>query len=155
MPAPISLDLRKRVLADFRAGPAFAQLGRTYSVGAEWSRRFIGRFQAAGGIAARPPLGKKLPFHRRRETGIRAAVAGQPDPTLEIPRARLGVEVGLATLHAALRAPGISCEEKRWPPRSARGPTSSGDGRNSTPRSRLAPAPAASFSPTKPGSKPT
>ena len=103
-----SLDLRQRVLQDFQAGLNFARLGRKYSVSAEWTRQFIRRFQATGEIAARPPRIQKLPFHRRHETELRAAVAEQPDLTLEALRTRLGLDVSLGTLWNALAALKIS-----------------------------------------------
>ena len=80
---PFSLDLRQRVLADYQAGLSFAELGRKYTTSAEWVRQFIRRYEATGEIAARPPRIKKPPFHRRHEAQLRAAVAEQPDLTLE------------------------------------------------------------------------
>ncbi|MBX3400999.1 MAG: transposase [Gemmataceae bacterium] len=64
-----SLDLRTRVLADFQAGPTFAELGRKYSTSAEWVGQFIRRFEATGEVDARPPRDKRVPFHRRYEPG--------------------------------------------------------------------------------------
>ena len=103
-----SLDLRPRVLADYQAGLSFAELGRKYSTSAEWVRQFIRRYQATGEIAARPPRIKKLPFHRRHEAELRAAVAEQSDLTLEGLRAKLGIDVSIGTLWNALRALKIS-----------------------------------------------
>ena len=99
-----SLDLRQRVLADYQAGLCFAELGRKYSTSAEWARQFIRRYQATGEIAARPPIPKTIPFHRRHEVELRAAIAEQPDLTLEGLRAKLGIEVSIGTLFNALRA---------------------------------------------------
>jgi transposase len=101
---PFSVDLRQRVLADYEAGLSFAALGRKYSTSAEWVRQFIRRYQATGEIAARPPIPKTVPFHRRHEVELRAAIAEQPDLTLEALRTKLGLPVSLGTLHNALRA---------------------------------------------------
>jgi len=103
-----SLDLRERVLADYLAGLSFADLGRKYSTSAEWVRQFIRRYEASGEIAARPPRIKKLPFHRRHEADLRAALAEQPDLTLEALRTKLGLTVSIGTLWTALRALKIS-----------------------------------------------
>lgn len=103
-----SLDLRTRVLADFQAGLKFAELGRKYSVSAEWARQFIRRDQATGEIAARPPVNRRVPFHRRHEAAHRAAVAANPSLTLEALRPTLGVACDLSTLWHALRASKIS-----------------------------------------------
>jgi transposase len=99
-----SLDLRQRVLADYQAGLTFAELGRKYTTSAEWVRQFVRRYEATGEVAARPPRIKKLPFHRRHEADLRAAVAAQPDLTLEGLRAKLGLDVSIGTLWYALRA---------------------------------------------------
>ena len=103
-----SLDLRTRVLADFQAGMTFAELGRKYSTSAEWVRQFIRRYQASGEVEAQPPLNRRVPFHRRHETELRAAVAGNPSLTLEALRTQLGVDCDLSTLWHALRALKIS-----------------------------------------------
>jgi transposase len=105
---PFSLDLRQRVLADYQAGLCFAELGRKYTTSAEWVRQFIRRYEATGEVAARPPRIKKLPFHRRHEAELRAAIAGQPDLTLEGLRAKLGLDVSIGTLWNALQALRIS-----------------------------------------------
>jgi len=132
---PFSLDLRQRVLADFQAGLTFAELGRKYTTSAEWARQFIRRYEATGEVAARPPRIKKPPFHRRHEADLRAAVAAQPDLTLEGLRARLGLDVSIGTLWTALRALKISFKKRSWrPSRTAR--TSPPGGRSSGPCSR-------------------
>lgn len=108
-----SLDLRTRVLADFQAGLNFAELGRKYSVSAEWARQFIRRHQATGEVAARPPVNRRVPFHRRHETALRAAVAENPSLTLDALRTTLGVACDLSTLWHALRALKISFKKRR------------------------------------------
>jgi transposase len=119
-----SVDLRERVLADFQRGMKFAALGRKYSVSAEWVRQFIRRYQATGEIAARPPLTKKLPFHRRHEAELRMAVADQPDLTLEGLRTKLGLDVSIGTLHQALVNLKISFKKKHKSRRNSSGPMS-------------------------------
>lgn len=150
-----SLDLRTRVLADYQAGMCFAELGRKYSTSAEWVRQFIRRFQKTGEIAARPPLNRRVPFRRRHEAELRAALADNPSLTLEALRTRLGVECDLSTLWHALRALKISFKKRRWSPPSKVGPmslrnaASSGSGRSASPTRT------ASSSSTRRGSKPT
>ena len=63
-----SLDLRTRVLADYQLGLSFAELGRKYTASAEWVRQFLQRYVTTGEIAARPPLNRRVPFHRRHES---------------------------------------------------------------------------------------
>ena len=97
-----SLDLRVRVFADYDAGLTFAELGRKYSVSAEWVRQIVRRREQTGEIAARPPIPKRAPFRATHEAALRQAVADAPDLTLAALRERLGVTVSLATLHNAL-----------------------------------------------------
>lgn len=150
-----SLDLRERVLADYQRGLSFAELGRKYSTSAEWVRQFIRRHQATGEIAARPPIPQRLPFHRRHETALRAALADTPDLTLEALRTKLGLEVSLGTLWNALTALKITFKKKRWSPPSSSGPTSPKSVRSSRTGNSASSIRTASSSSTKPGSKPT
>ena len=99
-----SLDLRVRVFADYDGGLTFAQLGRKYSVPAEWVRQIVRRRERTGEIAARPPIPKRVPFRVTHEADLRRAVAEAPDLTLTALRERLQVDVSLATLHNALVA---------------------------------------------------
>lgn len=149
-----SVDLRERVLADFQGGMKFADLGRKYSVSAEWVRQFIRRYQSTGEIAARPPLTKKLPFHRRHEAELRMAVAEQPDLTLEGLRAKLGLDVSIGTLHQALVNLKISFKKKHKSQRNSSGPMSLLSGGNFKRFRSSASIQTDSSSSTKPGSKP-
>ena len=150
-----SLDLRIRVLADFQTGLTFAELGRKYSTSAEWVRQFIRRYEATGELEARPPRNKRVPFHRRHEAELRAAVAEHPSLTLETLRTRLGVDCNLSTLWHALQALKLSFKKKRLSPPNSNVPTSPSNAkrsRNGSPRSSTR---TASSSSTKPGSRPT
>ena len=150
-----SLDLRIRVLADFQTGLTFAELGRKYSTSAEWVRQFVRRYQATGEVAARPPVNRRVPFHRRYETELRSTVADHPSLTLEALRIRLGVDCDLSTLWHALQALKLSFKKKRSSPPNSNVPTSPSNAkpsRNGSPRSSTR---AASSSSTKPGSGPT
>lgn len=152
---PFSRDLRERVLADFQAGASFAQLSRRYHTSAEWVRQFIRRYQNTGEIAARPPIPRRIPFHRRHEAELRDAIAAQPDLTLEGLRAKLGLDVSIGTLHTALKALKLSFKKKRSSPPSRPGRTSPRNGTSSERRSKSVSIRTASSSSTKPGSRPT
>lgn len=151
MPSPLSLDLRTRVLADYQAGASFAELGRKYTVSAEWVRQFIRRYQATGEVAPRPPVNRRVPFHRRHEAELRAAVAANSSLTLEALRTHLGVACDLSTLWHALRALKISFKKRRSSPPSRPARTSRPDAASSTPSRPRASTRAASSSSTKPG----
>jgi transposase len=129
-----SLDLRVRVFADYDAGLTFAQLGRKYSVSAEWVRQIVRRREQTGEVAARPPIPKRVPFRRTHEAALRRAVAETPDLTLAGLRERLGVDVSLATLHNALVALKLTLKKKHSArPRPKGGRRSPGPGPSSGP----------------------
>ena len=113
MAPPLSLDLRRRVLADCQAGSTFASIARKYTVSAEWVRQFYRRFEQTGEVAARSHATRRQPFHVRHEAALRAAVAERPDRTLAGLRTHLGLEVSLATLWHALHALKISFKKRR------------------------------------------
>lgn len=147
---PFSRDLRERVLADFQASSTFAQLARRYHTSAEWVRQFIRRYQNTGEIAARPPIPRRVPFHRRYEAELRAAIAEKPDLTLEGLRDKLGLEVSIGTLHTALKELKLSFKKKRSSLRNKAGPTWRRNGNSSAPPSRSASIRTVSSSLTKP-----
>lgn len=150
MAAAISLDLRRRVLADCQAGHPFAAIARKYTVSAEWVRLFYRRFQQTGEVAARSHATKRRPFHARYEAELRAAVAAVPDRTLEGLRRHLGVEVSIGTLWAALHALKISFKKSPSGPPSRTGRMSPPGGPSGR-RGRSASTRPASFSSTRRG----
>jgi transposase len=150
-----SLDLRVRVLADYDAGMTFAQVARKYTVSAEWVRRIVRRREQTGEVAARPPVNRRVPFHRRHEAELRSAMAEDSSLTLEALRTKLGVECDLSTLWYALRALKISFKKRRSSPRSSSGPRSSRNATNSKSGKSASPTRTASSSSTRPGSKAT
>jgi transposase len=126
--AVISLDLRRRVLADRQAGHTFAAIARKYTVSAEWVRLFYRQFEQTGEVAARSHATTRRPFHVRHQAALRAAVAETPDRTPEGLRGHLGLEVSLATLRAAPHALDISFKKSASgrPSRTARASRSGG-----------------------------
>lgn len=144
--AAISLDLRRRVLADCQAGHTFAAVARKYTVSAEWVRVFFRRFERTGEIAARSHATRRQPFHVRHEATLRAAVAAAPDRTLAGLRAHLGLKVSIATLWAALHALKISFKKSRSGPPSRTGRTSPPNGPRGGPGRPASTPTASSFS---------
>ena len=150
MAAAISLDLRRRVLADCQAGHTFAAVARRYTVSAEWVRVFYRRFEQTGEVAARSHATRRRPFHARHEAALRAAVAAAPDRTLAGLRAHLGLEVSLGTLWAALHALKISFKKSPSGRPSRTGPMSPPGGPSGG-RGKPASTPTASSSSTRRG----
>lgn len=154
MPKPFSEDLRQRILDDFLSGMTFAQVGRKYTVSAEFVRQFIRRYQKTGEVKPRPPTRRVTPFYRKHETDIRAAVEDHAGLTLEQLRTKLGLKVSLATLWQAMKKLKLSFKKKLPTPPSSKGPTSPDRGPNGNSFAPPASTHTASFSSTKPGSKP-
>src|SRR5687767_13056732 len=97
-----SLDLRVRVLTDCDAGMRTRAVAQKYTVSESWVRGLKRRRAATGEIAPRPPKNRRVSFRDRYADRLRAAVAGNPNRTLEELRAHLGVRVGIGTLWQAL-----------------------------------------------------
>lgn len=127
-----SLDLRVRVFADYDAGMTFAQVARKFSVSAEWVRQIVRRRERTGELAARPPIPKRVPFHRRHEAVLRQTIAACPDLTLHALRERLQLDVSIGTLHHALVALKLTLKKKRSARPSNTVPTSPSGGRSFT-----------------------
>ena len=147
----ISIDLRERVLKDFHAGLKPVALAGKYTVTASWVRSFLKRHQATGEVAARRPVSKKPPFHRRHEAVLRAAVAANPDHTLATLRACLGLKASIGTLCTALHKLKLSFKKKRSSPRNSGGRTSSRNAGSSRPSSGSASTRTGSSSSTRHG----
>lgn len=152
--AAFSLDLRHRVLTDCQAGHTYATIARTYRVSAEWVRTFYQRFQETGEVAPRSTARHRPPFHARHEAELRAAVAEQPDRTLEELRQHLGLDVSIGTLWHALHTLKISFKKNRSRPPSGTALMSKPNG-SSGKSARSDSTRTDSFSSTKPGSNRT
>ena len=97
-----SMDLRRRVLKDCDAGVGTKAVAQKFSVSESWVRRLKQRRRETGEVAPRPPKNRRVAFRDRYADRLRAAVAGDPNRTLEELRAHLGVRVSIGTLWQAL-----------------------------------------------------
>ena len=97
-----SMDLRRRVLKDCDAGLRTKAVAQKFSVSESWVRRLKQRRRETGEVAPRPPKNHRVAFRNRYADQLRAAVADDPNRTLEELRAHLGVRVSIATLWQAL-----------------------------------------------------
>jgi transposase len=120
---PYSMDLRQRVLADCDAGLPTQAVAAKYTVSDSWVRKLKRRRRLTGSAAPatprRPPPGWAADADR-----IRAAVAAQPDLTLEELRGQLGLAHSLATLWRATQALRLTLKKKRAGLPSRTGPMS-------------------------------
>jgi transposase len=100
MPAPVSKDLRERVVAAYERGEgSFRALGERFSVGEASVDRWVARKRKTGDLTPKRPGGSqpKLSVEQREE--LRAWVIEEPDALLTTLAARLterfGVDVSI------------------------------------------------------------
>jgi transposase len=112
MPAPMSMDLRLRIVRAVERGSSIRAAARRFAVSPSAAIKLMQRVRATGS-----PAPARVGGHRRRsvlarhETDLRRLVEGTPDLTLaelqtELER-RCGVLAGLSTIHNALRRIGL------------------------------------------------
>lgn len=119
-----SLDLRKRVLADSKAGLPTKKVAEKYGVSGAWVRWLKRRWRLTGQIEPGVPTGRPRKIDR---TKLAALVKAQPDATLVELRDKLGVDCSPTAIWMALDAMRITF--KKNAPRRRAG--SSGRGRAS------------------------
>jgi transposase len=117
MPAPMSLDLRRRIVGAVERGSSIRQAARRFAVSPSAAIKLMQRVRATGSAAP-----ARFGGHRRRllespAAELRELVAATPDSTLaELQAAlerRLGIRAGLSTLHNALRRSGLRLKKSR------------------------------------------
>jgi transposase len=117
------MDLRQRVLADCDDGLPTKAVANKYKVSDSWVRKLKRRRRQTGSAAPATPR-RAPPRWADDADRIRAAVAAQPDLTLEELQAQLGVAYSLTTLWRATRALGLVVKKKSPGRPSRNGPTS-------------------------------
>jgi transposase len=122
MPAPLSHDLRTRVLAAYDRGMPTIQIARTFAVSPAWARRLKQRRRETGEVGPRPMGGATIIKVDREK--LARLVSEQPDATLKELWDRLGVRCAQSTICHALKAIGMSFKERRSTRRSRTGPMS-------------------------------
>lgn len=108
---PYSVDLRKRVLADYDAGMKMQAISEKFSVSTKWIRDLRRLREETGQIT--PRQGKtgpkpKLAEHAQQLTEL---VQRKPDATLNELRQQLPVSVSLATVWRVLRTLGMTLKK--------------------------------------------
>jgi transposase len=111
MPAPISMDLRLRVVRAVEGGSSIRQAARRFAVSPSAAVKLMQRVRATGSAAPARYGGHRRPLLSPHEADLRRLVEAAPDLTLaelqvEL-RRRRGVIAGLSTIHNALRRIGL------------------------------------------------
>jgi transposase len=111
MPAPISMDLRLRIVRAVERGSSIRAAARRFAVSPSAAIELMQPARATGSAAPERYGGHRRPVLEPHETDLRRLVEATPDITLaelqsEL-RRRLGVRAGLSTIHNALRRIGL------------------------------------------------
>jgi transposase len=127
---PISMDLRKRVLAGCDRGEGTKVVAKRFGVSASWVRRLKQRRRESGEIAPRSPGGNRRGKFDRKALGrLRKRVEAHPDATLEQLRVwvheELGIKCSIMAVCRALQRLGMTFKKKVSRRPSGHGRTSS------------------------------
>jgi transposase len=117
MPAPMSMDLRLRIVRAVERGSSIREAARRFAVSPSAAIKLMQRVRATGSPAPARYGGHRRPFLAPHEAELRGLVEATPDITLaelqgELQRRR-GVVAGLSTLHNTLRRLGLRHKKSR------------------------------------------
>jgi transposase len=111
MPAPISRDLRRRIVRAVEDGSSIRAAARRFAVSPSTAIKLMQRVRATGSPAPARYGGQRRRVLAPHETDLRRLVGARPDLTVtelqsELQQ-RLGVRAGLSTIHNTLRRIGL------------------------------------------------
>ena len=117
MPAPMSLDLRERIVRAVEGGSSIREAARRFAVSPSAAIKLMQRVRASGSAAPDRYGGYRRPLLAAYEADLRRLVEMTPDITLaELQAAlkrRFGIEAGLSTIHNTLRRLGLRLKKNR------------------------------------------
>ena len=121
MPAPISLDLRRRIVQAVEGGSSIRAAARRFAVSPSAAIKLMQRVRATGSAAPERYGGHRRLVLEPHEADLRRLVEATPDIMLaelqaELQR-RLGIVTALSTIHYALRRIGLRHKKTYGPPR--------------------------------------
>jgi transposase len=104
MPAPLSADLRKRIIEAKLRGDTEDKISLDKSVSKSTVTKLWALYRETGSYAPRPnPCGRKPALSPEQLEQIRQAIAERPDITLAELQEQLSLPVGIAALSEAIR----------------------------------------------------
>jgi transposase len=111
MPAPLSLDLRRRIVEAVAGGSSIRAVARRFAVSPSAAIKLMQRVRATGSPAPDRYGGYRRPVLAPYRAELELLVAAAPDLTLaelqDRLRQRCGVAVALSTLHGTLHRLGL------------------------------------------------
>ena len=111
MPAPMSVDLRRRIVGAVEQGSSIREAARRFAVSPSAAIKLMQRVRRTGSAAPARFGGHRRPLLAPYEADLGRLVEASPDITLaeiqaELER-RLGVVAGISTIHNTLRRLGL------------------------------------------------
>ena len=117
MTAPLSQDLRRRLVRAVEAGSSASEAARRFEVSASAAVKLVRRVRETGSTAPAQIGGYRKPLLAGHEAVLREMTAAKPGITLAELQRRLverGIEAGsLTTIWATLRRLGLSHKKSR------------------------------------------
>lgn len=133
MAAPLSLDIRKRIVAAVEGGASRRAAADRFAVSESTAIKLVQRWEQTGSLEP-GQMGGYRPFALAgHEMLVRELIAQAPDQTLDELRDRLadrGVIVGRTSVHRYLSALGLTRKKRHSTPPSKTGPMSRRRGRH-------------------------
>lgn len=133
MPAPLSLDIRKRIVAAVEGGASRRAAADRFAVSESTAIKLVQRWEQTGSLEPEQ-MGGYRPFAlAAHEALVRELIAEAPDQTLDELWARLaqrGVVVGRTSVHRYVSALGLTRKKRQSMPPSKTGRTSRPRGRH-------------------------
>jgi putative transposase len=128
MTAPLSQDLRERIVRAVAGGSSIRQAAARYDISPSAAVKLMRRVRETGSVAPGRIGGNRRPVLEPHQALLRSLVEARPAITLaelqaEL-RARAIVVSALSTIHHALRRIGFTRKKRRYEPPSKTGPTS-------------------------------
>jgi transposase len=112
MPQPLSMDLRRRVLAAYDAGEKTKAIAQRFSVSPACARRLNQRRRETGEVAPRYGRPGPKPKLAAEADRLRQAAHAEPDLSAAEYRDRLGLGCSVLTAWRALRGLGLTFKKK-------------------------------------------
>jgi transposase len=127
MAAPLSLDIRKRLVAAVEGGTSCRAAAARFAVSESAAIKLMQRWEQTGSLEPGQMGGHRRVVLAEHDGLVRDLIAAQPDQTLDELLDRLvarGVVVGRTSVHRYLSAIGLTRKKRRSMPPSKTGPTS-------------------------------
>jgi transposase len=132
MPAPLSLDIRKRIVAAVEDGASRRAAAARFAVSESTAIKLVERWERTGSLEPGQMGGHRAFALAKHDALVRELMAAHPDQTLDELLERLagrGVVVGRTSVHRYLAAIGLTRKKRHSMPPSRTGPMSPRRGR--------------------------